>query len=199
VWLLAAAIFATNMAGYVYVFWLATVVKGLLASTGGGGGDAAVLLWTGAVYLCGVPGVLLSGWSSDRTGERRWHCIAAQVGAALFLTVAMVPGQPWAGVFAWLCVAGFFAMSWFTPFWVLPTMTLTSSAAAVSIAVINMCGNIAGAVGSPVVGAIKDAGLGDRAAMGFVAACFVLGAAIVALVRVPRPEGSNDEGGKSGC
>jgi ACS family tartrate transporter-like MFS transporter len=196
VWLLAVAIFATNMAGYVYVFWLATVVKGLIASTGGDAGDAAVLLWTGAIYLCGVPGVVLSGWSSDRTGERRWHCIAAQLGTALFLTAAMVPGQPWAGVFAWLCVAGFFAMSWFTPFWVLPTMTLTSSAAAVSVAVINMCGNIAGAVGSPVVGAIKDAGWGDRAAMGFVAASFALGAVFVGLVRVPRPGGSNGDGGE---
>ena len=39
-----------------------------------------------------------------------------------------------------------------SPFWVLPTLTLTSSAAAVAIGVINMCGNMAGAIGSPVVG-----------------------------------------------
>jgi ACS family tartrate transporter-like MFS transporter len=189
VWLLALALLTTNMAGYIYVFWLATVVKGLLASTGGDSGDTAVLLWTGAVYLCGVPGVILSGWSSDRTGERRWHCITAQLGTALFLTIAMIPGQPWSVVFGWLCVAGFFAMSWFTPFWVLPTMTLTSSAAAVSIAIINMCGNIAGAIGSPVVGAMKDAGLGDQAGMAFVAGCFVAGAVFVALVRVPARRG----------
>ena len=46
---------------------------------------------------------------------------------ALFLTLAMVPGQPWAVVFAWLCLAGFFVNFWYAPFWVLPTMTLTSS------------------------------------------------------------------------
>ncbi len=54
-----------------------------------------------------------------------------------------------------------------------------------SIAVINMCGNIAGAIGSPVVGAIKDAGWGDQAAMALVTVCFTLGAVFVALVRVP--------------
>jgi ACS family tartrate transporter-like MFS transporter len=142
--------------------------------------------------MCGVLGVVASGWSSDRAGERRWHCIAGQLGTATFFTLAMTPGQPWGAVFGWLCLTGFFAMLWFTPFWVLPSMTLTSSAAAVSIAVINMCGNIAGGIGSPVVGAIKDAGGGDRAAMGFVAACFVLGAVFVALVRVPPLEEPDD-------
>jgi len=161
-------------------------VKGLLIAAGRGADSTNVLIWTGIVFLCGVFGVLASGWSSDRTGERRWHCIAGQIGTAAFFTVAMIPGQPWFAVFGWLCLTGFFAMFWFTPFWVLPTMTLTASAAAVSIAVINMSGNIAGAIGSPVVGQIKDAGGGDQAAMGFVAACFVVGAVFVWLVRVPQ-------------
>lgn len=186
VWLLALALFATNIAGYIFVFWLATVVKGLLLAAGRGADATEVLNWTGLVYLCGFVGVWVSGWSSDRTGERRWHCITGQVGAAVFLTLAMVPGQRWEVVFAWLCLTGFFAMFWFTPFWVLPTMTLTSSAAAVSIAVINMCGNIAGALGSPIVGALKDAGYADRASMLLVAGCFVTGAVFVGAVKVPK-------------
>ena len=192
VWLLALALLATNIAGYIFVFWLATVVEGLLAVAGRAADATNVLNWTGFIFLCGAVGVRVSGWSSDRTGERRWHCIAGQLGAAAFLTLAMVPGQSWGMVFAWLCVAGFFAMFWFTPFWVLPTMTLTSSAAAVSIGVINMCGNIAGAIGSPIVGALRDAGFGDRASMAFVAACFVVGAVFVALVRVPARRGASE-------
>ena len=148
-----------------------------------------VLNWTGLVYLCGFFGVLISGWSSDRTGERRGHCAAGQLGAALFLTLAMIPGQPWVAVFGWLCLTGFFAHFWFTPFWVLPTMTLISSAAAVSIGVINMCGNCAGALGSPIVAEIKKTG-SDQTAMGFVAACYALGAVFVWLVRVPPRSGS---------
>lgn len=187
VWLLALALLATNMGGYVFVFWLATVVQGLLGATGRGADATNVLNWTGFVFLFGFLGVLVSGWSSDRTGDRKGHCIAGQLGAGLFLTLAVVPGQPWGAVFAWLCLAGFFANFWFSPFWVLPTMTLTSSAAAVSIGVINMCGNLAGAIGSPVVGAIKDAGWGDQAAMGLVTVCFALGAVFVSMVKVPPP------------
>jgi ACS family tartrate transporter-like MFS transporter len=185
VWSLALTLFFTNIGGYVFVFWLATIVKGLLAANGGAPTDRAVLLWTGAVYLCGLAGVVVSGWSSDRTGERKGHCIVGQLGGALFLALAVTLDLPWLGVFALLCVGGFFAMFWFTPFWVLPTQTLASSAAAIAIGTINMCGNIAGAIGSPIVGTIKDAGGGDAAAMLFVAACFVLGALFVSMVRVP--------------
>lgn len=189
VWLLALALLATNIAGYIFVFWLATVVEGLLVAAHQPADATSVLNWTGLVYLCGFAGVWVSGWSSDRTGERRWHCMTGQLGAALFLTLAMIPGQPWEAVFALLCLTGFFAMFWFTPFWVLPTMTLTASAAAVSIGVINMCGNIAGAIGSPVVGALKDAGYNDRSSMGFVAVCFAIGAVFVFLVKVPPRRG----------
>jgi ACS family tartrate transporter-like MFS transporter len=186
VWLLALALLATNIGGYVFVYWIATIVEGLLGATGGNTDATTVLNWTGVIFLCGFLGVLVSGWSSDRTGDRKGHCIAGQLGAGLFLVLSVVPGQSWALVFAWLCLAGFFAMFWFSPFWVLPTMTLTSSAAAVAIGTINMCGNVAGAIGSPVVGMIKDAGGGDQAAMIFVAICFAFGALFVALVRIPK-------------
>ncbi len=54
VWLLALALLATNMGGYVFVFWLATVVKGLLGAAGRGADATSVLNWTGFVFLCGV-------------------------------------------------------------------------------------------------------------------------------------------------
>ena len=200
VWLLALGIFFTNIGGYAFVFWLPTAVKGLLAVTGRDAADPNVLNWSSLVYLCGLAGVILSGWSSDRTGDRKWHCVVGQIGAGTFLGLSVIPGQPWEAVFAWLCLAGFFANCWYTPFWVLPTLSLTLSAAAVAIGFINMCANLAGAVGSPVVGAIKDAcsgalgpsvgaaynaGLGDRIALVFLTVCFAVGAVFVSMVRVP--------------
>jgi ACS family tartrate transporter-like MFS transporter len=190
VWLLALGLLATNIGGYVFVFWLATVVQGLLAATGGASDPTSVLNWTGVIFLCGFAGVVVSGRLSDRTGERKWLCVTGQLGGALFLTLSVVPGQPWLLVFGWLCLGGFFSMFWFSPFWVLPTLTLTSSAAAVAIAVINMCGNTAGALGSPVVGVMKDAGWGDAAALLLVAGCFTVGAVYVSLVKVPPRNGA---------
>lgn len=184
VWLLALGIFATNIGGYAFAFWLPTSVKGLLAATGHDASESNVLNWSSLVYLCGLAGVLLSGWSSDRTRDRKWHCIAGQIGTGVFLALSAIPGQPWVAVFIWLCLAGFFANSWYTPFWVLPTLSLTLSAAAVAIGFINMCANLAGWVGSPIVGQMRDAGLGDGACLLFLAGAFALGAVFVSMIRV---------------
>ena len=192
VWLLALGIMATNLGGYALVFWLPTAVKGLLTASALPTTDNDILNWTGVIYLCGLAGVLVSGWSSDRTGDRKWHCVAGQVGAGVFLALSVVPGQPWAAVFFWLCLTGFFAYFWITPFWVLPTLTLTSSAAAVSVGLINMCANLAGLVGSPVIGEMKAAGWTDAACLLLLAGCFALGGVFVGLVRVRR-----DAGGKN--
>jgi ACS family tartrate transporter-like MFS transporter len=186
VWLLALGILTTNIGGYALVFWLPTAIKNLLHETRGDVADSEVLNWTGMVYLCGLAGVWLSGQSSDRTGERKWHCIAGQVLTGVFLAASVVPGQSWEAVFAWLCLVGFFATFWPPPFWVLPTLTLSASAAAVAIGFINICANVGGLLGSPAVGQMKAGGWDDRACLVFLAACYVAGGVIVALVRVPR-------------
>ena len=96
--------------------------------------------------------VFVSGQSSDRTGDRKWHCVAGQVATALFLAGSTIPGQPFRLVMVWLCLTGLAAYFWPSPFWALPTLTLTASAAAVSIGFINMCANLAGYVGNHVTG-----------------------------------------------
>ena len=68
-------------------------------------------------------------------------------------------GHPWAWVFACLCLTGFFSYFWPSPFWVLPTLALSSSEAAVAIGFINICANIAGLIGSPVVGQLQESSL----------------------------------------
>ncbi|MDR3633831.1 MAG: MFS transporter [Isosphaeraceae bacterium] len=186
VWLLALGILVTNTGGYALVFWLPTAVANLRTATGRVGGATAALDWMVVLYLFGLAGVWLSGQSSDRTGERKWHCVGAQVLTGVFLAASIVPGQPWGAVFFWLCLTEFFAFAWPSPFWVLPTLTLSSSAAAVSIGFINICANIAGILGSPIIGEMKDAGFSERACLLFLAGCYAAGGAVVALLRVPK-------------
>jgi ACS family tartrate transporter-like MFS transporter len=73
---------------------------------------------------------------------------------------------------------------------VLPTLTLTESAAAVAIGLINMCANFAGFIGSPVVGRLRDAGFSARTCLLLLAACYLLGALLVSMVRVRLSERS---------
>ena len=186
VWLLALGIFATNLGGYAFVFWLPTAIKGLLTEMRGGVSNSDVMNWLSIVYFCGFIGVWLSGWSSDRKSERKWHCVAGQVSTGVFLALSLLPGQPWGLVFFWLCLTGFFAFSWPPPFWALPTQLLSASAAAVSIGFINMCANISGSLGSPIVGRMKVAGYDDRDCLLFLACCYITGGAIIAMLRLPK-------------
>jgi ACS family tartrate transporter-like MFS transporter len=181
VWLLALGIFATNIGGYALAFWLPTTVKNL-----SGGSTSDALLYSGLFYTCGLASVFLSGQSSDRTGDRKWHCVAGQVLTALFLAGSTIPGQPFWLVMGWLCLTGFAAYFWPSPFWALPTLTLTASAAAVSIGFINMAANLAGYLGNHQVGWLKSHGFSESVCLLFLAACYLLGGIITAFVRVPQ-------------
>jgi len=197
VWLLAVGIFAINTGGYALVFWLPTAVKGVLTELRGASGvtTGAVLGWSGLIYACGIVGVYLSGWSSDRTGDRKWHCVAGTAGTAFFLAGSTLPGQPVWLVMSWLCLMGFMAFFWPSPFWALPTVTLTASAAAVAIGFINMFANLAGHVGNQTVGWLKHNEVSDRVCLLFLAGCYLLGGIIIAFIRVRKTASAETSAG----
>ena len=160
---------------------MATIVKTLSVAT-----DGATLLGSGSVYACGLAGVYLSGQSSDRTGDRKWHCVAGQAATALFLAGSAISGQPFLVVMAWLCLTGFTAYFWTSPFWALPTLTLTAATAAVAIGFINMCANLAGWLGNYQMGWLRSHGYSESACLLCLAGCYLVGAACVSLVSIPK-------------
>lgn len=186
VWLLALGILAANTGGYAMLFWLPTVVKDLLVQTSRAAEPTDVLNWIGLTYLCGLAGVWAAGKATHRLREWKWHCAAGMALTGACLIGSAWPGQSWGALFAWLCLAGFFAYFWPTPFWVLPTLSLSSSAAAVAIGLINMCANLAGLLGSPIVGRMKTAGFDERACLQFLAGCYLAGGVLIACIRIPR-------------
>ncbi len=183
VWILALGILVTNTGGYALGFWLPTFLDNMLkAPADTAFASTNALHYIGLVYLAQIAGVFVSGQSSDRTGERKWHCIFGQVGAGVFLVMSLIPLQPFALVMVWLCCMGFCALFWPSPFWVLPTMSMSPSAAAVSIAFINICANLA--FGPAIVGMMKTFGFEDAACMLLLAGCYVAGGVIIAMLRV---------------
>ncbi len=183
VWLLALGIFWANTGGYALAFWLPTTVKNL-----SGGSDHAALLYSGLYYSCGLVSVILAGQSSDRTGDRKWHCVAGMVATALFLSASAIPGQPFPLVMTWLCLTALAAYFWPPPFWALPTLTLTAGAAAVSIGLINMFANLAGYLGNHVYGLLRTAGAGESACLLFLAGAYLLGGIFVSFVKISPPK-----------
>ncbi len=179
VWLLGLGIFATNTGGYALGFWLPTTVKNL-----SGGSDQASLLYSGLFYACGMIGVFLSGQSSDRSGDRKWHCVGGQVMTALLLAGSAIHGQSFPVVMTWLCATGLVAYFWPSPFWALPTITLTASAAAVSIGFINMLANLAGYLGNHINGWLHNRLASESTCLLFLAACYLLGGILISFVSV---------------
>jgi MFS transporter, ACS family, tartrate transporter len=107
-------------------------------------------------YAFGALSMVVWGWISDRMGERRWNLCAACVVAALGLVVAgLTIGTPWAVVGMTIATIGLYGTK--GPFWTMPSMILTGTAAASGIAWINGIGNLGGFFGPTAVGWVKTA------------------------------------------
>src|SRR6201999_2250645 len=78
-----------------------------------------------------------------------------------------------------LCIAGFGFFAVLPVFWTLPTSFLSASGAAAGIASVNSIGNLGGYFGPQIFGWLQDTTGGDFAGLIFLAACAVIGAAIV--------------------
>ena len=107
-------------------------------------------------YISGGIGLVAWGHLSDKFNERRWNLLGACVVSAVGLTIAgMTIGTWWAMVGLSIATFGFYGSK--GPFWSMPPMFMTGTAAAASIAWINSIGNLGGFFGPWYVGVIKDA------------------------------------------
>jgi ACS family tartrate transporter-like MFS transporter len=144
-------------------------------------------------YLCGAVGMIVWGRHSDRTGERRWHLFWACVAATAGLIIAgMTIGTVWAIVGMSIAAIGFYGSK--GPFWTMPSMFLTGTAAASGIAWINAVGNLGGFFGPTVVGWAKDY-TGSFAGGLYALAGFSLLSAIVSALwlHIPNPAARQPE------
>lgn len=125
-------------------------------------------------YICGGIALVVWGRISDRMNERRWNLLVACIVSTAGLVLAgMTMGTWWALVGMSIAAVGFYGSK--GPFWSMPPMFLTGTAAAASIAWINSIGNLGGFFGPWYVGVMKDAtgsfagGLYGLALLGLIA------------------------------
>lgn len=172
--LLAAAYFCAVTCVYGITFFLPTILKQVF-----GYSNFHISLITIVPYCFGLASMLLVGWSSDRTGERRWHTAISllAVSAGLFLSAIFLENLFLA--VAAFCIAGAGLFSYLPGFWALPAAFLTESAAAASIGLINSIGNLGGFAGPYIVGYL------NKKTDSFVSGLFYLtGSALVAAILI---------------
>jgi hypothetical protein len=76
---LAMAVFF-NVGTTTIIFWLPTLIKKAFEAAG-----AVSMRWSTLPFAVGMVALRILGWSSDRKGGRKWHCILTQITAAPFL------------------------------------------------------------------------------------------------------------------
>ncbi len=129
-----------------------------------------------------IPGQLFIGWSSDHFHERRWHSVLPVVtGASLLVLSTWTQGNIYLSIVCFsIAAAGM--KSYMPAFWALPSLFLTSSAAAGSVGMINSIGNLGGFLGPSVMGYV-DKYLGSYTyGLYFLSFTSILSAGLIAVI-----------------
>jgi ACS family tartrate transporter-like MFS transporter len=171
--LLALNYFGIVVASLGMLIFIPQIIK----SIGAGSSNMMVGWLTMIPYICGGIALVVWGRISDRMGERRWNLLGACLVAAIGLLIAgYMMGTWWSLAGMSLAAMGFYGSK--GPFWAMPPMFLTGTAAAASIAWINSIGNLGGFFGPWYVGMMKDV-TGSYAGGLYGLALLCLGSAIV--------------------
>lgn len=141
--------------------------------------DLQVGFLTSLPYIVGCIGMLVIGYYSDKTKERRLFLVATMLMAAIGLYLAAeFGGNVWSIIALSFAAIGILGAK--GPFWPLPAAYLSGTAMAGGIAFINSVGNLGGFVGPYAVGWIRDStgsfegGLHALAILGVLAAITTL-------------------------
>jgi MFS transporter, ACS family, tartrate transporter len=168
--------FANTTTNFGLSFFLPQMIKSMGAT------DIQTGFLTSVPYVIGTLGIIIFGYVSDKYQERRWTLFVALMLNGLGLLLAgSLAGSTLSVAAMAIAAIGIFGTK--APFWPLPSMFLTGSAAAGGIALINSIGNLGGFVGPYMVGWIKETTNSYESGLYFLGG-LALSAAIVTLIVV---------------
>jgi Nitrate/nitrite transporter len=136
---------------YGFAMWFPTILKRAT-----GYSNLTVTLLAALPYVAGVAAMLLNGWHSDRSRERRWHTAIPLFAGAACLGLAIFFSDNLGVAFALMMVVGACTTAFLPSFWPLPSEFLVKSAAAAAIGLINALGNLGGFLGPYAMGFLRS-------------------------------------------
>jgi ACS family tartrate transporter-like MFS transporter len=175
--LLTVGLFFCYTGGYSFWFWMPTMLKRLTGWT-----DVQRIGWIGAIpFVAGLIGMLVLGWNSDRTRERRWHFAIPQLTAAFALSAWFLLPRSNALLVGVFTLIGFGTTAYLPSFWALPSAFLTSSAAAAAVGFINCTASIGGFIGPMIIGNLSQRTGSFGGGFIFMVACWIIASLLVLL------------------
>jgi ACS family tartrate transporter-like MFS transporter len=166
------------------IYWIPTFVKRL---SGFSNRTVTSLLLIPA--LMGIAGMLINGWHSDRTAERRWHSAIPLISAGLMFGLLTVFRHEIPLAIACLLLGSGFLYAYFPAFWAIPTMMLSNVAAAATFGLINSIGQLGGLAGNYTIGCLNDRTHSLAASFAFIALVYMVAGSLVLSLRAQDPVG----------
>jgi ACS family tartrate transporter-like MFS transporter len=136
-------------------------------------------------------GIMVNGYWSSRTGERRWHTAVPILLTSVSLTGAILADDHLALAIAFFCLVGFSFQAWLPVLWTLPTAYLGKAAAATAIGTINSFGNLGGFVGPYLFGYLKTVTGSFQSGLLFLAGCMLLSGLLATRIHVENDHVKN--------
>jgi MFS transporter, ACS family, tartrate transporter len=181
IWLLASVAFLEYFVAYTVVFWLPTILK-----RQSGFSDLRVGLLGTVPYVAGLMAMLINGWHSDKTQERRWHsAVPLFIAAAALFGLIALPASTriLVTLFTMLCtVWGFLPV-----FWAMPTEILSESAAAAGVGMVNAVASVAGFAGPFAFGYLNSRTGSYSSGLMLMMLCAMASGLLVLRVPAARP------------
>ena len=178
--LLCGTHFCIASSVYGFNFWLPTLLKKL---------SGLPNVWIGVIsafpFCVGLAAMVLIGWSSDRTQERRGHTALCLIFVSLGLALSVIQGGMGFSL-SMFCLAAIGMYGYLPSFWSIPTSFLYGTAAAACVGLINSIGNLGGFAGPFVMGYLTRKTNSPVGGMLYLSVCGLIGAALVWSVKPRR-------------
>jgi MFS transporter, ACS family, tartrate transporter len=171
IWLMVVMYFGVNTCAYGISLWLPSFIRSF-----SGMSNFNLGLLSAVPYIATAIAMVLIGFHSDRTRERKWHIALSAFGGmgGLFLSAfshSLVP------TIIGLSLGLMAVFSMCGPIWALNT-GLSGTAAAAGIAIVNSVGNLGGFFGPSIIGFVQH-----KTALIIIGLMIGLGGCMALLVR----------------
>ncbi|MFK4156236.1 MULTISPECIES: MFS transporter [Streptomyces] len=181
VWWLGVIDMSFMLGTYAIGFWLPTLIQE------SGEKDTGTIGWLTAVpHAAALVAMLITGASSDRFRERRWHLFVPMLVGAAGLAGSTLVGDSIGLTVLMFTVANVGIVACYPVFWCMPPAFLTGRAAAAGIALITSLANIGGFLATYLLGWLRD--LTDSPVHGLLLCAVFLVAGSALVLRLPARE-----------
>ena len=175
-WFLAAA-------GYLgTIYWIPVFVKRL-----SGYSDQRVTALLIIPALIAITGMLINGWHSDKSAERRWHAASPLLFGTIMYGAVIASRSNFVLAISFLLLGSGFLQAFYPIFWSIPTSILSESAAAATFGLINSIGQVGGFTGPYVIGFLNDKTHSLTASFAFIALVYIGAAIFILSLKLSNP------------